>query len=102
MDNETKKSVFEYSLRVTGIFGRNRKTKFATFQLLDSEAPVELTKLTDKVTQTLLDIKAKPGCKWRLSETPVEVGVISRDGVEKSVSRSFMLFSGTILAEGVV
>lgn len=94
--NETKKFL-EYSLAVTGIFGRNRKSKFESIRLVDSVVKLSPEALQPLMQAELAGIKAKPGCRYRVIETPVEESTSGG-----FTSRSFMLFSGVTIFEGVV
>lgn len=99
--NETKKQVFEYRLHVKGVFGRNRKVKMQSFPILDSDVALRGIDISAPAVQVLGEVKPKPGCQYKVIETPVTVEKSTYDG-RTVTSRSFMMFSGIAIDQGVV
>jgi hypothetical protein len=64
-----------YSLQVKGLFGRNKKAKFDSFELakVDIDKPSSVEILMPHVLHKLIEIKAKPGCRYWLRSQEVEV-----------------------------
>jgi hypothetical protein len=102
MNNTTKTAVFEYSLRINGLFGRNRKAQGKSIPLFDSAEKAAPERVSEAVQAALVEAKCKPGCQYRVTETPVTIESTKYpDGVVMT-SRCFMVFSGVKVAEGVV
>lgn len=101
MTDSTKKNVFEYRLHLNGIFGRNRKAKFDTFPICDSDVKLSGLDLSEKAVKVLASTKAKSGCKYRVVETPVtiEENVL---GDNHYTTRLTECFSGVTVDQGVV
>jgi hypothetical protein len=100
MDNAiaaTEEKVVEYRLRVTGLFGRNRKAKADSVHLEDVPYGTTLLDIPGKVEAKLKELKAKPGLRWFVIATNV---TIKREG--GVAMRSFMMFSGVKVLEGQV
>lgn len=68
--------VYDYNLKINGVFGRNRTAKFKIERLArrlrDVEQPTE-AELWTLVESKLSEIKLKTG-KWVLTRAPVEIG----------------------------
>lgn len=66
--SETERKYTEYSLRVRGLFGRNRKVKAESFKLLEGEPGVVKTpdEVKPSVEAKLAEIKAKPGTTYEV------------------------------------
>lgn len=72
-----KRNRIEYSLVLRGIFGRNRKPKFETFDGwapdADPAAPTPLEVLLPLARAKLAELRPKPGCQIRIDAIPVEL-----------------------------
>jgi len=99
--NETKKQVFEYRLHVKGVFGRNRKAKVQSFPILDSDVSIRGIDISGPAVKVLGEVKPKPGCQYKVIETPVTIEKSTYDG-RTVTSRSFMMFSGIVIDQGTV
>ena len=74
----TKTNAIEYSLAVTGIFGRNRSVKKQSFTLIESENPLEIHELIKLRDDKISEINLKSGSAYVLG-IPIEYEVM--DGV---------------------
>jgi hypothetical protein len=84
-----KQQVFDYTLYVSGIFGRNRTKKFKGFPLLkDSPSQISLENLLALMDSTLNQIKLKPGAHIKVVEQPVTI---------EGEFKTFMCFSDITL-----
>jgi hypothetical protein len=66
--------ILEYRLQVNGIFGRNRKPKFETFLILETDAsePMDMEKLKALAGEKIAEIKVKSG-RVCVTKTPVTI-----------------------------
>lgn len=105
MNQKSEKQVTNYSIALKGVFGRNRSVKLKVVKLKDVDAgQPELTaeQVQELVNQTLAAEKAKPGLHWRVTKQAETVTQYDTGDGHILESRSFMVFSGTTVAEGVV
>lgn len=95
VERSDKRTVYDYSVWVRGVFGRNRTVKFATFTVARREADA---RLTDEEAIALMrakvsEIRLKAGSLMGVDERPVEL-----DGPWAK----FVLFSERSIAKEVL
>jgi len=100
--NTEPKSVFEYTLIVNGVFGRNRKVKSRSIHILDSEVKLVGIDLSGPAVDVLAKAQPKPGCSFRILETPVIIEHRTFDDGKVMTIRRFMCFSGIVVDSGRV
>jgi hypothetical protein len=89
------KKVYDYTLYVKGIFGRNRKVKFQSFRLSsDNEAQKNAADVLQLAEEMLSKIKLKGNYWFKICEQPCELE--KRGEYETKV---FQLYSDTVLKE---
>jgi hypothetical protein len=95
--------VLEYTLRVKGLFGRNRKVKFQSFKLaIDQMTPLFSDYVQALVDAKLAEIKVKSGqCTVYVQEMTLEAAQYEAGG-PVYISRSFGLFTGSKMQEFAV
>jgi hypothetical protein len=100
-----KREVFSYEVKFKGVWGRNRSVKFEVAHLRDADAKLDDAGRVEIVAAAkahLVKIKAKPGTRYVVEETPTTIETYDYGDGRIGRSRSFMVFSGTKIAEGVV
>lgn len=93
-----KSNAYDYTVWVTGVFGRNRSTKFEGFKIAeDLPEPLSDSEVLERAEKILKDKKVRPGAKYKIAEQPLE---LKKEGI--FTVKSFRLMSDRVIKVGIV